>query len=79
MTLTLTETEKRLQNTNFEALPKPRKNKGVRGQLLELALGIPNSSKLTDLVDGELKSYTKGESVAAVSYTHLTLPTNSRV
>ena len=77
MTLTLTETEKRLQNTNFEALPKPRKNKGVRGQLLELALGIPNSSKLTDLVDGELKSYTKGESVAVtpVSYTHLTLPT----
>ena len=52
MTLTLTETQNRLQNTNFEALPKPRKNKGVRGQLLEIALGIPNSSKLTDLVDG---------------------------
>ena len=66
MTLTLTETEKRLQTTDFEALPKPRKNKGVRGQLLELALGIPNSSKLTDLVDGELKSYTKGESVAVI-------------
>ena len=60
MTLTLTETEQRLQTTNFEALPKPRKNKGVRGQLLELALGIPNSSKLTDLVDGELKSLQKG-------------------
>ena len=73
MTLTLTETEKRLQNTNFEALPKPRKNKGVRGQLLELALGIPNSSNLTDLVDGELKSYTKGESVAVTQLRH-TLP-----
>ena len=73
MTLTLTETEKRLQTTNFEALPKPRKNKGVRGQLLELALGIPNSSKLTDLVDGELKSYTKGESVAVTQLRH-TLP-----
>ena len=73
MTLTLTETEKRLQKTNFEALPKPRKNKGVRGQLLELALGIPNSSKLTDLVDGELKSYTKGESVAVTQLRH-TLP-----
>ena len=69
MTLTLKETQNRLQTTDFEALPKPRKNKGVRGQLLELALGIPNSSKLTDLVDGELKSYT------TVSYTHLTLPT----
>ena len=73
MTLTLTETQKRLQKTNFEALPKPRKNKGVRGQLLELALGIPNSSKLTDLVDGELKSYTKGESVAVTQLRH-TLP-----
>ncbi len=70
MTLTLTETEKRLQTTDFEALPKPRKNKGVRGQLLELALGIPNSSKLTDLVDGELKSYTKGESVAVTQLRH---------
>ena len=45
----------------------------VRGQLLELALGIPNSSKLTDLVDGELKSYTKGESVAVTQLRH-TLP-----
>ena len=73
MTVTLTETEQRLQTTNFEALPKPRKNKGVRGQLLEIALGIPNSSKLTDLVDGELKSYTKGESVAVTQLRH-TLP-----
>jgi len=70
MTLTLRETQHRLQKTNFEALPKPRKNKGVRGQLLELALGIPNSSKLTDLVDGELKSYTKGESVAVTQLRH---------
>ena len=70
MTLTLRETQKRLQTTNFEELPKPRKNKGVRGQLLELALGIPNSSKLTDLVDGELKSFTKGESVAVTQLRH---------
>ena len=70
MTLTLRETQNKLQNTNFEVLPKPRKNKGVRGQLLELALGIPNSSKLTDLVDGELKSYTKGESVAVTQLRH---------
>ena len=66
MTLTLKETENRIKTTNFDSLPKPRKNKGVRGQLLELALGIPNSSKLTDLVDGELKSFTKGESVAVI-------------
>ena len=72
MTLTLRETENRIKPTNFDSLPKPRKNKGVRGQLLELALGIPNSSKLTDLVDGELKSYTKGESVE-VTQLRLTL------
>ena len=70
MTLTLRETENRIKTTNFDSLPKPRKNKGVRGQLLELALGIPNSSKLTDLVDGELKSYTKGESVAVTQLRH---------
>ena len=35
--------------------------------------GIPNSSKLTDLVDGELKSFTKGESVAVTQLRH-TLP-----
>ena len=70
MTLTLTETENRIKTTDFDSLPKPRKNKGVRGQLLELALGIPNSSKLTDLVDGELKSFTKGESVAVTQLRH---------
>ena len=73
MTLTLKETETKLKTTKFENLPKPRKNKGVRGQLLELALGIPNSSKLTDLVDGELKSFTKGESIAVTQLRH-TLP-----
>ena len=73
MTLTLRETENRIKTTNFDSLPKPRKNKGVRGQLLELALGIPNSSKLTDLVDGELKSFTKGESIAVTQLRH-TLP-----
>ena len=73
MTLTLKETENKIKTTDFDNLPKPRKNKGVRGQLLELALGIPNSSKLTDLVDGELKSFTKGESVAVTQLRH-TLP-----
>ena len=70
MTLTLKETENRIKTTNFDSLPKPMQNKGGRGQLLELALGIPNSSKLTDLVDGELKSYTKGESVAVTQLRH---------
>ena len=70
MTLTLKETENRIKTTNFDSLPKPMQNKGGRGQLLELALGIPNSSNLTDLVDGELKSFTKGESVAVTQLRH---------
>ena len=73
MTLTLKETQIKLTKVNFDELPKPLKNKGARGQLLELALGIPNSSKLTDMVDGELKSFTKGESVAVTQLRH-TLP-----
>ena len=70
MPLTLRETENRIKTTNFDSLPKPMQNKGGRGQLLELALGIPNSSKLTDLVDGELKSFTKGESIAVTPLRH---------
>ena len=73
MTLTLSEVQFNLTKVDFTTLPKPRKNKGVRGQLLELALGIPNSSKLTDMVDGELKSFTKGESIAVTQLKH-TLP-----
>ena len=73
MTLTLSEVQFNLTQVDFTTLPKPRKNKGVRGQLLELALGIPNSSKLTDMVDGELKSFTKGESIAVTQLKH-TLP-----
>ena len=70
MTLTLSEVQFNLTKVDFTRLPKPRKNKGVRGQLLELALGIPNSSKLTDMVDGELKSFTKGESIAVTQLRH---------
>ena len=73
MTLTLSEVTTNLTNVDFSKLPKPSRNKGSRGQLLELALGIPNSSKLTDLVDGELKSFTKGESIAVTQLKH-TLP-----
>ena len=73
MNLTLSQVKSNLTNVDFSKLPKPGKNKGDRGQLLELALGIPNSSRLTDLVDGELKSYTKGESIAVTQLRH-TLP-----
>ena len=60
----------KLKVTNFSAFPKPGKNKGERGQLLELALGIPNTSNLKDLTDGELKTFTLGESIAVTQLKH---------
>jgi hypothetical protein len=60
----------KLKVTDIAALPKPGKNKGSRGQLLETALGIPNSSNLKDLVDGELKTFTVGESIAVTQLKH---------
>ncbi len=49
-----------LYNSQREA---GRKNKGLRGQCLEKVLGIPNGSNLMDMVDGELKTYTVGQSI----------------
>ncbi len=60
----------KLKVTNFAAFAKPGKNKGSRGQLIETALGIPNSSNLKDLVDGELKTFTVGESIAVTQLKH---------
>ena len=71
MTLTLNEVKANLKKVDFEKLPKPTRNKGGRGQLLELALGIENSSRLCDCVDGELKSFTQGESIAVTQLKHI--------
>ncbi len=72
MTLTLNQVRTNLRKVDFTKLPKPKKtNKGERGQLLELALGIENSSKLTDCIDGELKSFTHGQSIAITQMNHL--------
>lgn len=70
MTLTVPQTAAKLKVTDFSAFPKPGKNKGARGQLIEIALGIPNSSNLKDLVDGELKTFTVGESIAVTQLNH---------
>lgn len=70
MTLTVPQTAAKLKVTDFSAFPKPGKNKGARGQLIETALGIPNSSNLKDLVDGELKTFTVGESIAITQLNH---------
>tara|TARA_B100000609_G_C17069200_1_gene358178 strand:+ start:74 stop:667 length:594 start_codon:yes stop_codon:yes gene_type:complete len=70
--LSLEQVKENLKKVDFSKLPKPTKNnKGARGQLLELALGIENSSNLCDCVDGEVKSFTRGQSVAVTQLKHM--------
>lgn len=68
--LTTNEVYGKLKVTDFSVFEKPGKNKGARGQLLEIALGVPNSSDLQDLEDGEIKTFTVGESIAATQLKH---------
>ncbi len=68
--LTVNQVYAQLKVTDFSAFDKPGKNKGVRGQLLETALGVPNSSDLKDLEDGEIKTFTVGETIAATQLKH---------
>ena len=57
-------------NTLNESKPS-KSNKGYRGQVLEKLLGLKLSSALTDLIDGELKTFTIKESIAISSLKHL--------
>ena len=68
--LTTLQVSAKLNVTDFSAFDKPGKNKGARGQLLEIVLGVPNSSDLKDLEDGEIKTFTVGESIAATQLKH---------
>ena len=68
--LTTNQVYGKLKVTDFSVYEKPGKNKGARGQLLETVLGVPNSSDLKDLEDGEIKTFTVGESIAATQLKH---------
>ena len=70
MKLTALQVAAKLKTTDFRGFDKPATNKGSRGQLLEIALGVPNSSDLTDLADGEIKTFTIGESIAVTQLKH---------
>jgi len=70
MTLKVADVAAKLKVTDFTAFSKPGNNKGMRGQLIETALGIPNSSNLKDLEDGELKTFTVGQSIAVTQLKH---------
>ena len=68
--LSTQEVENRLNSFDFAVLKKPGRNKGDRGRLLEQALGMTTGADLNDMVDGELKSFTIGESIAVTMLRH---------
>ena len=70
MKFTTEQVENKLNTFDYSQLPKPGKNKGDRGQLFETALGIPNGSDLIDLIDGEQKSFTEGETIKVTALKH---------
>jgi DNA mismatch repair protein MutH len=68
--LSLCEVQQKLSMYDFSSVQKPTRDKGLRGKHIEEALGIKNSSNLTDMVDGELKSFSVGETIAVTSIKH---------
>jgi DNA mismatch repair protein MutH len=68
--MTVDEVKELLEKLDISKLEKPKKDKGKRGKNLENILGIPNGTSLTDLEDGELKSYTVGETIAVTQLGH---------
>lgn len=68
--ITVADIQAKMATIDWTTLQIPKTNKGERGQLIEIALGIPNSSALMDLADGELKTFTIGESIACTQLGH---------
>jgi DNA mismatch repair protein MutH len=67
------EVQQMLRTYDFSSVQKPARNKGERGTLIEAALGVKTSSDLKDLLDGELKSFTIGETIAITTLGHCLL------
>lgn len=68
--MSVSDIQTKLKTINWHIIEKPSNNKGSRGQIIEKALGIQNSSRLKDLIDGELKTFTYGESIACTQLNH---------
>ena len=60
----------KLKTANFELKKPGWDNKGGRGQEFERRLGIPPNQKLTDLTDGELKTYTITQTIFTTQLLH---------
>ena len=70
MKLTTLQVLAKLNTADLSYVDKPATNKGARGQLIETMLDIPNGSDLTDMIDGELKSFTVGETICVTQVKH---------
>lgn len=68
--MTIDEVCLKLKTADLTGFVKPGRNKGERGQHLETTLGVANSSALLDLENGEIKSFTFGESIAITQLKH---------
>ena len=55
---------------NLDNLKKPTKNKGSRGQLAENVLGLDNTNTLTDCKDGDVKTFTIGQTIFITQLKH---------
>jgi len=71
--LTVNKVKELLEKLDCSILKKPEKNKGKRGKNLENTLGISNGTSLTDLEDGEIKSYKIGQTIAVTQLLHYKL------
>ena len=60
----------KMNRVKLTGLKKKSRNKGFKGMKLEKKLGIPCSNQLTDMTDGELKSFTVGQSIKITSLGH---------
>jgi len=66
----LEEAESKLNSIDKDNAPIPGRNKGGRGLWVEDQLGMPQSSKLNDFEDGELKVFKEGQTIAVTMLQH---------
>jgi hypothetical protein len=57
-------------NTSLDTVSKPGRNKGERGQQVELNLGLKNTNCLTDCIDGDIKTSTLGQTIFITQMGH---------
>lgn len=62
--------ERAEDSLQLHTLEKPGRNKGSRGQCVEKELGLENTNSLTDCADGDVKSFTLGQTIFITQLGH---------